>query len=151
VTGWGCAQAVREGRWIVIEDIDLAPLEILSVLIPLLETRKLFIPGRGEVIYAPKNFQLFATQTLYGSSGGSVGQNGTRDSASSRFAVSYEVNHSRLTLLFGPFSSAVAAQLLDARGCRVALFRGAWHDPRGQVPSDCHSGPAVHWYRVTRA
>jgi midasin len=70
-------QAVREGRWIVIEDIDLAPLEILSVLIPLLETRKLFIPGRGEVIYAPKNFQLFATQTLYGSSGGSVGQNGT--------------------------------------------------------------------------
>jgi midasin len=78
VHAWGAAlQAVREGRWIVIEDIDLAPLEILSVLIPLLETRKLFIPGRGEVIYAPKNFQLFATQTLYGSSGGSVGQNGT--------------------------------------------------------------------------
>jgi midasin (ATPase involved in ribosome maturation) len=33
----------------VIEDIDLAPMEVLSVLIPLLETRKLFIPGRGEV------------------------------------------------------------------------------------------------------
>lgn len=67
---------MREGRWIVIEDIDLAPLEILSVLIPLLETRRLFIPGRGEVVYAPKNFQLFATQTLISASkGGSVGQN----------------------------------------------------------------------------
>jgi len=74
-------QAVREGRWIVIEDIDLAPLEILSVLIPLLETRKLFIPGRGEIINAPKNFQLFATQTLYGSAG-TAAQNGTSQAQS---------------------------------------------------------------------
>lgn len=51
----------------MIEDIDLAPMEVLSVLIPLLETRKLFIPGRGEVIEASPGFQLFATQTLFGS------------------------------------------------------------------------------------
>ncbi len=42
-------------------------MEVLSVLIPLLETRKLFIPGRGEVIEAAPGFQLFATQTLFGS------------------------------------------------------------------------------------
>jgi len=57
-------QAVSEGRWIIIEDIDLAPNEVLSTLIPLLERRQLFIPGRGEVIHAANGFQIFATQTL---------------------------------------------------------------------------------------
>lgn len=47
----------------MIEDIDLAPTEIISTLIPLLETRQLFIPARGEVIQAAPGFQLFATQT----------------------------------------------------------------------------------------
>jgi midasin len=56
--------AVAEGRWIVVEDIDLAPNEVLSVLIPLLEKRELFIPGRGEVIPAAPGFQIFATQTV---------------------------------------------------------------------------------------
>ncbi|CAG8469891.1 6305_t:CDS:10 [Ambispora leptoticha] len=56
--------AVREGRWILIEDIDLAPSEVISVLIPLLETRQLFIPSRGEVIKAKEGFQIFATKSL---------------------------------------------------------------------------------------
>ncbi len=42
-------QAVRAGKWLLVEDIDLAPMEVLSVLRPLLENRKLFIPERGEV------------------------------------------------------------------------------------------------------
>lgn len=33
----------------VFEDIDRAPFEILSALVPLLEDRKLYIAGRGEV------------------------------------------------------------------------------------------------------
>ncbi|KJE89993.1 midasin [Capsaspora owczarzaki ATCC 30864] len=57
------AQAVEQGRWLVIEDINLAPLDVLSVLIPLLEKRQLFIPGRGEVLAAAPGFQLFATRT----------------------------------------------------------------------------------------
>eukprot|EP01116_Phalansterium_solitarium_P008707 TRINITY_DN2266_c0_g2_i3.p1 TRINITY_DN2266_c0_g2~~TRINITY_DN2266_c0_g2_i3.p1 ORF type:complete len:1859 (-),score=760.71 TRINITY_DN2266_c0_g2_i3:142-5718(-) len=60
-------QAVMQGRWIVIEDIDLAPLDVISILIPLLETRRLFIPGRGEV-QAHNEFQLFGTQTVARSS-----------------------------------------------------------------------------------
>lgn len=36
--------AVTEGRWIVFEDIDMAPVEVLAVLLPLLETRYLHIP-----------------------------------------------------------------------------------------------------------
>ncbi|EFA84854.1 type A von Willebrand factor domain-containing protein [Heterostelium album PN500] len=59
-------QAVSQGRWILIEDIDLAPIDVLSVLISLLESRTLFIPSRGEAIEAANGFQLFATQTLFG-------------------------------------------------------------------------------------
>ncbi|KAF5102622.1 hypothetical protein D0Z00_000332 [Geotrichum galactomycetum] len=53
--------AVREGRWVLIEDIDKAPTEILSVLLPLLEKRELLIPSRGETIKAAPGFQLFST------------------------------------------------------------------------------------------
>ena len=55
--------AVSEGRWILIEDIDLAPSDVLSVLLPLLETRELFLASRGERIHAASGFQLFATRT----------------------------------------------------------------------------------------
>lgn len=57
-------QAVTRGLWIVIEDIDLAPVEVQSALLPLLERRELFIPGRGEVLHAKPSFQLFATFTV---------------------------------------------------------------------------------------
>ncbi|CAN6670439.1 midasin [Trichomonascus vanleenenianus] len=53
--------AVKEGRWVLIEDIDKAPTEILSVLLPLLEKRELLIPSRGEVVKAGRGFQVFAT------------------------------------------------------------------------------------------
>ncbi|KAI8971571.1 P-loop containing nucleoside triphosphate hydrolase protein [Mycotypha africana] len=56
--------AVLEGRWVLIEDIDLAPAEVLSVLLPLLETRHLFIPSRGEKIKAKEGFQLFGTRSF---------------------------------------------------------------------------------------
>ncbi|KAK6519699.1 AAA ATPase midasin [Arthrobotrys megalospora] len=53
--------AVREGRWILIEDLDQAPNEVLSLLIPLMQRRTLFIPNRAETIVAPSNFRLIAT------------------------------------------------------------------------------------------
>ncbi|KAH8552550.1 P-loop containing nucleoside triphosphate hydrolase protein [Umbelopsis sp. PMI_123] len=64
--------AVREGRWVLIEDIDLAPSEVISMLLPLLETRHLFIPSRGEKLKAKEGFQLFATRSLLPSKGGKV-------------------------------------------------------------------------------
>ena len=54
--------AVNDGRWILVEDIDLAPTEVISVLLPLLETRWLHIPSRGESIKAKRGFQIFATR-----------------------------------------------------------------------------------------
>ena len=62
--------AVRDGKWLLIEDIDLAPMEVLSVLLPLLESRTLFIPSRGEKIPASEGFQLFATKSLIPSRSG---------------------------------------------------------------------------------
>ncbi|KAL2649174.1 hypothetical protein R1flu_017302 [Riccia fluitans] len=56
-------QAVLRGMWVVFEDIDRAPVEIFSALTPLLEDRKLYIAGRGEVIQAAENFCLFSTVT----------------------------------------------------------------------------------------
>ncbi|XJO73933.1 hypothetical protein BDV3_004832 [Batrachochytrium dendrobatidis] len=54
--------AVSEGRWILIEDIDLAPVDVVAVLVPLLETRWLHIPSRGERIQAKDSFRIFATR-----------------------------------------------------------------------------------------
>eukprot|EP00850_Spirogloea_muscicola_P001040 SM000004S14910 [mRNA] locus=s4:133208:176671:- [translate_table: standard] len=56
-------QAVNQGLWVVFEDVDMAPSEVLSALIPLLEDRRLYIPGRGEVVEAHPAFQMFATVT----------------------------------------------------------------------------------------
>ncbi|TYZ63967.1 hypothetical protein PybrP1_004209 [[Pythium] brassicae (nom. inval.)] len=53
--------AVQSGRWVVIEDIDRAPFEVLAALMPLLETREMVIPGRGELLVAHSNFQIFGT------------------------------------------------------------------------------------------
>lgn len=53
--------AVQEGRWVLIEDIDKAPTEVLSILLSLLEKRELTIPSRGETIKAGNGFQLIST------------------------------------------------------------------------------------------
>ncbi|KAJ1335200.1 midasin [Microdochium nivale] len=53
--------AVREGRWVLIEDLDRAPNEVMSTLLPLVERGKLLIPSRGEIVEASSSFRLFAT------------------------------------------------------------------------------------------
>ena len=54
--------AVTQGRWILIEDIDLAPNDVLAVLVPLLETRWLQVPARGEKHKAKEGFAVLATR-----------------------------------------------------------------------------------------
>jgi len=64
-------QAVQQGCWLIIEDIDTIPFEILSALISLLEHRSLYLAGRDELILAHSSFQLFATRTISSSSSSS--------------------------------------------------------------------------------
>ncbi|KAF2198877.1 P-loop containing nucleoside triphosphate hydrolase protein [Delitschia confertaspora ATCC 74209] len=53
--------AVREGRWIFIEDLDRAPNEVISTLLPLIESGELLVPSRGETIRAAPGFRIIAT------------------------------------------------------------------------------------------
>lgn len=66
-------RAVRDGQWVVIEDVDRAPFEVMSALVPLLESQQLPLPGRGEVLRAATSFRLFATRTTAGLDGGAAG------------------------------------------------------------------------------
>lgn len=62
-------QAVSKGQWILLEDIDHAPLDVISVLLPLMENKKLMIPGREDCIDVAPGFQFFATRRMCYSSG----------------------------------------------------------------------------------
>jgi len=53
--------AVKEGRWIFIEDLDRAPNEVISTLLPLIERHELIIPSRGEKLRAAEGFKIIAT------------------------------------------------------------------------------------------
>ena len=55
-------RAVQEGHWLLLEDIDAAPMDVLSVLLPLLEANTLSVPGHAHSICAHPRFRLFATQ-----------------------------------------------------------------------------------------
>ncbi|KAJ8008932.1 hypothetical protein DPEC_G00083550 [Dallia pectoralis] len=63
-------QAVSKGSWILLEDIDHAPLDVISVLLPLMENKKLMIPGREDCIEVAPGFQFFATRRMFHSAGG---------------------------------------------------------------------------------
>ena len=65
-------RAVLEGAWVLIEDVDLAPMEMMSVLLPLLESRSLYLPARDERINAAPGFALFGTRTVRHGSGSIV-------------------------------------------------------------------------------
>jgi midasin len=55
------ATAVKEGRWVFIEDLDRAPNEVVSVILPLIERGELLVPSRGETIKAGCGFRLLAS------------------------------------------------------------------------------------------
>ncbi|RLU23785.1 hypothetical protein DMN91_003993 [Ooceraea biroi] len=57
-------QAVIAGKWLLLEDVDSAPLDVISVLSNLMETGTLCVPGYRDTVYANSGFQLFVTQRL---------------------------------------------------------------------------------------
>ncbi|KAL3824480.1 hypothetical protein ACJIZ3_020509 [Penstemon smallii] len=56
-------QAVWNGFWVVFEDVDKAPPDILSILLPLLDGASTFSVGHGEAIRVNTGFRLFSTVT----------------------------------------------------------------------------------------
>nr|CAI5834236.1 unnamed protein product [Callosobruchus analis] len=57
-------QAVVEGSWLLLEDIDSASVDIASVITSLLENRSLTVPGYKDCVPITPGFQLFLTQRL---------------------------------------------------------------------------------------
>ena len=45
-------RCVKSGDWLLIEDVHLAPSDVMSTLLPLIERRQLHVPSRGVVIDA---------------------------------------------------------------------------------------------------
>ena len=66
-------RAMREGKWVVLEDVDRATMEVLGIIKPLVESlgpdkwiggrARLEVPSRGTV-EAEDSFALFATRSL---------------------------------------------------------------------------------------
>eukprot|EP00198_Chlamydomonas_reinhardtii_P014222 XP_001703559.1 predicted protein [Chlamydomonas reinhardtii] len=56
-------QAVRRGWWVVLDELNLAPTEVLEALNRLLDdNRELLVPELNEVVKPHPHFMLFATQ-----------------------------------------------------------------------------------------
>jgi len=48
-----------DGHWLLIEDIELAPSDVMSTLLPLVERGELYLPSKGEILEArPGTFWL---------------------------------------------------------------------------------------------
>lgn len=64
-------QAMRNGYWIILDELNLAPSDILEALNRVLDdNREIFITETQELIKAHPNFMLFATQNPPGIYGG---------------------------------------------------------------------------------
>ncbi|KAF9651347.1 P-loop containing nucleoside triphosphate hydrolase protein [Thelephora ganbajun] len=64
-------RALRRGDWIVLDELNLAPTDVLEALNRLLDdNRELVIPETQEVVHPHPNFLLFATQNPPGLYGG---------------------------------------------------------------------------------
>lgn len=56
-------KALRSGSWVVLDELNLAPSDVVEALNRLLDdNRELFLPETGEVIKPAQGFMIFATQ-----------------------------------------------------------------------------------------
>jgi len=63
--------AMRKGYWIILDELNLAPSDVLEALNRVLDdNRELFIPETQQVVKAHEQFMLFATQNPPGLYGG---------------------------------------------------------------------------------
>ncbi|KAK9303268.1 hypothetical protein QLX08_005030 [Tetragonisca angustula] len=57
-------EAVLSGKWLLLEDIDCAATDVISVIGQLVETKTLSVPGYRDLIHVKRGFQLFVTRRL---------------------------------------------------------------------------------------
>lgn len=57
-------EAVLSGKWLLLEDIDCAAADVISVIGQLVATKTLSVPGYRDLIHVKSGFQLFVTRRL---------------------------------------------------------------------------------------
>jgi len=64
-------EAMRHGYWIILDELNLAPSDVLEALNRVLDdNRELYIPETQTTVKADQKFRLFATQNPPGLYGG---------------------------------------------------------------------------------
>ena len=64
-------QALKHGHWVILDELNYAPREVLEPLNRLLdENRELYIPKTNETMKPHQHFRLFVTQYPCGEYGG---------------------------------------------------------------------------------
>jgi midasin len=64
-------RALRRGHWVILDELNLAPSEVLEALNRLLDdNRELYLAETNETVKPHPNFRLFATQNPSGAYGG---------------------------------------------------------------------------------
>ncbi|GAA6048627.1 hypothetical protein JCM3770_002064 [Rhodotorula araucariae] len=100
-------RALRNGDWIVLDELNLAPTDVLEALNRLLDdNRELVIPETGEVVRPHPHFMLFATQNPPGLYGG-------------RKVLSRAFRNRFLEMHFGDVPKDELKTILERR-CRIA-------------------------------
>ena len=100
-------RALRNGDWIVLDELNLAPTDVLEALNRLLDdNRELVIPETGEVVRPHQHFMLFATQNPPGLYGG-------------RKVLSRAFRNRFLEMHFGDVPKDELKTILERR-CRIA-------------------------------
>ncbi|GAA5887759.1 hypothetical protein JCM16303_005070 [Sporobolomyces ruberrimus] len=100
-------RALRRGDWIVLDELNLAPTDVLEALNRLLDdNRELLIPETGEVVRPHPHFMLFATQNPPGLYGG-------------RKVLSRAFRNRFLEMHFGDVPKDELKTILERR-CRIA-------------------------------
>ena len=56
-------QAVARGSWLLVDEVNLAPPDVLAALVPLLEGGALHLSHRSQVVRAAPGFQFVASVT----------------------------------------------------------------------------------------
>ena len=138
-------QAVAQGRWVLVEDANLAPPEVLAALVPLLERRVLHIAARAEAVPAAPGFQLLATVTS-APRGGAGGAGAYGSSVPLRDLLGGLLHHvavepppeAEQAAILGALHPGLAPLLPHAMHT-LALVRAAY----GQLPPGAPPGEAV--------
>ncbi|GFR07331.1 midasin [Trichonephila clavata] len=140
--------AMTQGHWLLLEDIDCAPMDVASLLVPVLQSRSILISGQLNPIKAAPGFQLFATQRLLSGFGGSYLE--FRNNAEVvdklwRKVMVSPLSKSELTEVISakwPKLIPIISRILSVYSLFSADLREIWGNSNGQEPfnSFCKNG-----------